>query len=388
MTWIYNVARLTSLIFGLLALSQAAHAADQVPPLTQALPSHVCPAAAPQGSYYLQGDCTPITLDTCAKPGVSNQFIELLNKQIKFAKPVVRIENSHIRLLNFAISDIDCHIEIVFSDGSRRSGVIGIKNQYSTFNGNNVGSPTQKINWHPDCWSNPGIETDYCPKQQGTVVKHNWTAIGKSDTFYVYIDKNGNGNGVITPDHPFSLITYVMEDYSNAQLNKAIPYLSTVLSMQIDCAAGQVLAPHAAFYEGHMAGGYAAFDESYSSEWQSPQAGTVFSGAIEAMCAGATAQASSTRPPFYRNGQSDRMNFNNWLSQLSGQYAEGAKYFANLYFTTESMMGNCMAHWADNNAWTMGCNEALKQLSVPDLHRRTDPEYRQGWDSNTSPLSP
>ena len=259
---------------------------------------------------------------------------------------------------------------------------------YNTFNGNNVGAPIQKINWHADCWTNPGIETDYCPRQQAVEFKHEWNVIGKSEAFYVYIDKNLSRHGIITPDHPVSKTSYIMQDYNSAQLNKVVPYLSSVLSVQIDCAAGHIQASSATFYEGHKAAGYAAFDENYSSEWQSPQSGTVFSGAIEEVCKGSSTQTGTVRSSSYRNGQSDRINFNNWLAQLSGQYAEGAKYFANLYFTTESMVGDCMAQWVDNNAWAMGCNEALKQLSVPSLHRRTDPQYRQGWDSNTSPLSP
>ena len=53
---------------------------------------------APPGSYYLEGDCTPVALDACAKPGVAEEFVDLLNGQARLRGRVVRIEHSRVRL--------------------------------------------------------------------------------------------------------------------------------------------------------------------------------------------------------------------------------------------------------------------------------------------------
>lgn len=384
-----RLAKILGLAIGIFVFTPGAHAAFTAPATSaQSAQGRACTTAAPAGAYYLQGDCTPVALDMCAKPGVDSEFIELLNTQGRLPKRVVMVEQSHVRAMDTPVADFTCHMVIAFADGSRQSGILNIKNHYSTYNGVNTGSPITKVVWRVDCWAKPGIQVDVCPKKNDTRAPFNWKFLGNGNGFSVYMDQTIRGHGAITPEHPVTKNVAMLIDYQNAQLDMALPYLSSVSLMQYDCAAGQEWNPQTTTYDAHMAEGFAVIEQTFPAQWDTPPKGSIAGANLEVVCKSQPKTAEPTRSESYRTGQADRVNFNNWIASQREQYFEGAKYLADLFFKTGSTSGNCMEHWSDNNAWTLGCNEAVKQLAVPSVRRRSDTEYRLGWDSNTSPLSP
>ncbi|MDR3562650.1 MAG: hypothetical protein P4N59_14610 [Negativicutes bacterium] len=385
-----NTRSISTLIvmLAMLALPQSVHATSPIASPAPTSQSQSCATSPPAGSYYMSGDCTPVALDTCATAGVGDEFIKLLNAQAHFAKRVKKIQDSHIREFNTPVADFTCHMEVIFLDDNKISGILEIKNHYASINGENIGSPVVKARWRPDCWKNPGIEQDICPKKTEERPSHGWRFIGNGNGLSAYLDENSKGYGSITPDHPVSKSVLMLLDYNNAQLDMALPYLSSISRMQFDCATGQMASPYQISYDSHMARGYAVFEQNFPIQWQRVSSGSISGLLLSRICGSQAISTALPRSQSYRTGQADRINFNNWFGSLSGSYRDGAKYLADIYFQTGTLTGNCMAHWTDNNAWAMGCNETVKQLAVPSVRRRTDTDYRQGWDGNTSPLSP
>jgi len=102
--------------------------------------------------------------------------------------------------------------------------------------------------------------------------------------------------------------------------------------------------------------------------------------------ANATAVASpfEPQPPAaYRQGQVDRQSWEAWFASLTDDTRAGADYWA--AHRSVPNPGSCDAVPPSTGAdWTAGCLAAQQKLAASDVRRKTEPQYRQGW--NNPPL--
>jgi hypothetical protein len=88
----------------------------------------------------------------------------------------------------------------------------------------------------------------------------------------------------------------------------------------------------------------------------------------------------STSAIAFEEGRMDRQSFETWFAEISGDYREGASYWAGQRSLPKP--GSCAA---PNNVrrgdFTAGCLAAQQRLAAADQRRKTDPEYRRGWNS-------
>jgi hypothetical protein len=78
----------------------------------------------------------------------------------------------------------------------------------------------------------------------------------------------------------------------------------------------------------------------------------------------------------FNDGASDRMTWEAWFNGLSGEERDGAYYWA----AQRSLKnpGDCARL---GGAGQVGCAEAKARLSPGDARRKTEPEYKAGWNS-------
>jgi hypothetical protein len=90
----------------------------------------------------------------------------------------------------------------------------------------------------------------------------------------------------------------------------------------------------------------------------------------------ATPEATTT----YERGLADRRKVEAWFAGLTGDYREGAEYWA----AHRSLPNAGSCYTADEGRlgdWTAGCLAAQKMLYPFDAERKSDPEYRAGWNN-------
>jgi hypothetical protein len=79
-------------------------------------------------------------------------------------------------------------------------------------------------------------------------------------------------------------------------------------------------------------------------------------------------------------GLADRRAWENWFSGLNGAFKEGAEYWAGQRSTPRP--GSCYGQAEQSlGDWTAGCLAARQILTPSDRRRKSDPEYRAGWNS-------
>ena len=83
----------------------------------------------------------------------------------------------------------------------------------------------------------------------------------------------------------------------------------------------------------------------------------------------------------YQQGQADRQSWEAWFSSQSGDYRAGAEYWAGQRSLPHP--GSCAAVPPSTGAdWTAGCFAAQAKLAPSDVRRKTEPEYRLGWNNS------
>ena len=80
-------------------------------------------------------------------------------------------------------------------------------------------------------------------------------------------------------------------------------------------------------------------------------------------------------------GHTDRIAFESWLKSLVDDQRHGAEFWARE--RSKSKPASCLSYnGISNAAFTFGCQEAQKRLSHSDVRRRTEPNYRRGWNAS------
>jgi hypothetical protein len=87
----------------------------------------------------------------------------------------------------------------------------------------------------------------------------------------------------------------------------------------------------------------------------------------------------ATATAAFRDGAADRQAWETWFNALSSDEHEGAFYWASQ--RSLSHPGNCAAL---GGMHTIGCQEAKARLSPSDARRKSEPDYKAGWNSINS----
>jgi hypothetical protein len=82
--------------------------------------------------------------------------------------------------------------------------------------------------------------------------------------------------------------------------------------------------------------------------------------------------------PAFQQGHVERMSYENWIATLSGDTLDGAKFWA--AHRSDHAPPSC-ANPLFTEAFTNGCKIAKVRLAPSDIGRKTDPEFKAGWNS-------
>ena len=80
-------------------------------------------------------------------------------------------------------------------------------------------------------------------------------------------------------------------------------------------------------------------------------------------------------------GLSDRASWQQWFNAQQGDFRVGAYY----WFEQRRLPhpGPC-TNAANSQAWQDGCVAAQSRLALSDARRRSEPDYKRGWNSFTA----
>jgi hypothetical protein len=104
--------------------------------------------------------------------------------------------------------------------------------------------------------------------------------------------------------------------------------------------------------------------------------------ATPALSQGQAVPAPQLSSPDYVLGQADRAEWERWIASLSGASQAGAIYWAVQRSTTRPGSCNDPQQTPD---WQRACAEARRRLSLPDALRRSELQYRNGWNGPVQP---
>ena len=82
-----------------------------------------------------------------------------------------------------------------------------------------------------------------------------------------------------------------------------------------------------------------------------------------------------TASPMFQRGLADRTAWENWLLKLDGDKRAGAEYWA----SQRSILHP--GAWIGTAAFVAGCNQAKPRLAPCDILRKSEPDYKLGWNS-------
>lgn len=97
----------------------------------------------------------------------------------------------------------------------------------------------------------------------------------------------------------------------------------------------------------------------------------------------------NTNPPPsspVERGLADRTELQQWIAGLSGDFGRGAEWWA--AHRSLSNPGTCTGPTARTQQFVLGCEAAKARLTPIDIKRKSDSEYRRGWNSFTSTTTP
>jgi hypothetical protein len=106
--------------------------------------------------------------------------------------------------------------------------------------------------------------------------------------------------------------------------------------------------------------------------------GTIISenGSVLTSHADPLASSSVATTTAYEQGRNDRIAWESWFNSLSGDYRAGAFYWSGERSLPRP--GSCASPKPE---FTAGCVAAQGRLAASDARRKTEPDYRAGWNS-------
>lgn len=102
------------------------------------------------------------------------------------------------------------------------------------------------------------------------------------------------------------------------------------------------------------------------------------------MIGASSAPVGATPPPQpsspFIQGQTDRQGWESWFGALTGDYRDGAWYWSGQRSLPNPGSCNSAPPFISGD-WTAGCFAAQQRLAASDVRRKTEPDYRLGWNS-------
>lgn len=86
----------------------------------------------------------------------------------------------------------------------------------------------------------------------------------------------------------------------------------------------------------------------------------------------------------FDEGRRDRYALQQWSDSLTGDYKAGAEFWASVRSTAEAAKG--CNYPGQSGYWINGCLAAKAKLAPFDIRRRSEPDYRAGWNEASSKL--
>lgn len=97
--------------------------------------------------------------------------------------------------------------------------------------------------------------------------------------------------------------------------------------------------------------------------------------------------APSLHGPAFDAGLADRRAYEEWFASLTGDFKKGLEYWAGQRSLTKP--GSCyLPDGSSAGEFTQGCLAGQQRLAGSDSRRKTEPDYRQGWNSYTPAATP
>lgn len=95
---------------------------------------------------------------------------------------------------------------------------------------------------------------------------------------------------------------------------------------------------------------------------------------------GSGAQERATLPSVaFDQGRADRVAYEAWFNGVQGEARAGAESWAGR--RSLRTPGNCEPPAGQSSQWSAGCTTARQKLAAFDARRKTEPDYRRGWNS-------
>lgn len=110
--------------------------------------------------------------------------------------------------------------------------------------------------------------------------------------------------------------------------------------------------------------------------WSAFRFGLIFV-ALDAVMPFQPTLADEAATPAFRDGRADRQAWETWFNGLSGTYQAGAEFWAS--HRSDPSPPDCTS--MNDAAFRSGCEEAKKRLNNSDRRRRTEADYKAGWNS-------
>jgi DNA-binding helix-hairpin-helix protein with protein kinase domain len=83
----------------------------------------------------------------------------------------------------------------------------------------------------------------------------------------------------------------------------------------------------------------------------------------------------------FQQGVTDRAAMEQWVAGLSGDFKQGVDWWAE--HRSGGNPGSCSGAASASPGFFSGCEAARARFAPIDVKRKSDPEYRRGWNSNT-----
>lgn len=104
---------------------------------------------------------------------------------------------------------------------------------------------------------------------------------------------------------------------------------------------------------------------------------------LAAFCGLLVASQAQAQSMAFRSGLVDRQVWEQWFTALRGQEMTGADFWASQRSKPQPI-GCQQGSSGFETAWLAACFEASRRLASSDIRRRTEPDYRRGWNSYLS----
>jgi hypothetical protein len=85
----------------------------------------------------------------------------------------------------------------------------------------------------------------------------------------------------------------------------------------------------------------------------------------------------------FRKGLADRTDWENWFTAQTGDFKAGAEFWAG----QRSLLTPQSCHQG-SEAFQAGCTAAIEKLAGADVLRKSEPDYKSGWNAYGKLASP